>query len=123
MEILVKICWFLIGAIHFIPSLVLFFPGMVERLYSVDPEGEIGVLLVHRAALFVTVFLASIYAVFQPSVRKLAAIVAAISMLSFLFVYFRAGMPVGSLRTIAVVDLVGIIPLALVAYSAFSSRT
>jgi len=88
----------------------------------VAPEGEIGVLLVHRAALFVTVFAASIYALFDPSVRKLAAVVAAISMLSFLFVYFRAGMPVGGLRTIAVVDLVGIIPLAVVAYSAFLSR-
>ena len=40
-------------------------------------------------------------------------------MVGFLIVYVRAGLPDGSLRTIALVDAVGLVPLALVAYAAW----
>jgi hypothetical protein len=46
-------------------------------------------------------------------------VVVAISVVSFLWLYFRAGMPSGPLKTIALVDLVGLAPLLLVVWSAW----
>ncbi|MEM7078500.1 MAG: hypothetical protein AAF513_07725 [Pseudomonadota bacterium] len=47
MEIVIKVCWALLAAIHFLPSLPLLAPAMVGRLYDVDPAGDVGVLLTH----------------------------------------------------------------------------
>jgi hypothetical protein len=40
-------------------------------------------------------------------------------MLSFLLLYTRAGLPAGAMRTIALVDAAGLVPLAFVAVMAF----
>ena len=50
--------------------------------------------------------------------RKLATIVAAISMLGFLFLYYTRGRP-ASLGTIALVDLIGLAPLSWAGWHAF----
>jgi len=118
-EVVVKIGWLLLIAIHLLPSLVLFAPSFVEKLYGVDPLGDIGVLLVHRGAMFFTVVVVSFLAIFEPGVRWIASIVVAISLLSYLLVYARAGMPAGVLRPIALVDLAGVAPLFFVTYFAW----
>jgi hypothetical protein len=46
-------------------------------------------------------------------------VVVAISVISFLWLYLRAGMPSGPLKTIALVDLVGLAPLFFVIWSAW----
>ena len=122
MEIVVKISWALLGVLHVMPSLVLFSPGLVEKLYSVDPSGDVGILLTHRAAMFFTVVVVSVFAIFDPSTRRLASLVVAISMTGFLIVYARAGMPTGALRSIAIADLVGLLPLFIVLFAAWAYR-
>ena len=119
MELLIRCSWGLLGALHVMPALVLFAPQLVQRLYGVDPAGELGVLLVHRAAMFATVVVVAAYAIVDPSVRRLATLVTAISMISFLLVYLRAGMPAGQLQSIARADLAGLLPLAAVAIAAW----
>jgi hypothetical protein len=118
MEIAIKLSWLVLALIHLMPSMVLFKPNMTQSLYRIAPDGPIGLLLVHRGGLFFAVLLACIIAVFHTPSRPLAAVVTATSMVSFLLLYAKAGMPTGGLRKIAKVDVIGLPFLALAAYSA-----
>ena len=112
------ICWLLVGLVHLVPALALFRPALITRLYGVQPDSPVFLLMHHRAALFFAVLVACLWAAFDPEGRKLATIVAAISMVSFLFLYHRRGRP-AVLGTIALVDLIGLVPLAWVGWHAF----
>ena len=118
MDRLVMVCWLLLVLIHAPPAAAFFAPGLIERLYAVPAEGEIGILLQHRAALFLAVLAACAVAAFHLPSRKLATLVVATSMLTFLWLYLRGGSP-ERLRTIFIADLVGLAPLALVAWDAW----
>ncbi len=112
------ICWLLVALVHLIPALALFRPGLITRLYGVAPDSPLFLLMHHRAALFFAVFVACVWAAFDADGRKLATIIAAISMLSFLFLYHSRGRP-AALSTIALVDLIGLAPLAWAGWHAF----
>ena len=73
----------------------------------------------HRAALFLAVFVACIWCAIDPAPRKLGVVVVAVSMLSFLALYFINGSP-PTLKQIAIADLIGMPALAYVAWKAFS---
>ena len=110
----VKIAWVLLALIHAAPAAVLFVPGAITRLYGVSPGGDVGVLLIHRGALFFAIVALCLFALFDPTARRAASVTVAISVLGFLGVYARAGFPAGPLRSIALVDLVAVAPLAVV---------
>ena len=112
------ICWLLVALVHLIPALALFRPALITRLYGVAPGSPVFLLMHHRAALFFAVLVACLWAAFDPDGRKLATIVAAISMLGFLFLYYTRGRP-ASLGTIALVDLIGLVPLSWAGWHAF----
>lgn len=112
------ICWLLVGLVHLIPALALFRPALITRLYGVAPDSPVFLLMHHRAALFFAVLVACVWAAFDPGGRKVATLVAAISMLSFLVLYVAYGRP-ASLGTIAIVDLIGLVPLAWAGWHAF----
>lgn len=120
MELSIQIAWVMIALIHFGPSLPLLQPSLIERLYGVPATGETGLLLVHRAVLFATILLGATWAVFDPSVRRLMALICGMSMIGFLVFYARAGAPKTSLRKIAIVDAVGLAPLAWVSFQAWT---
>ena len=117
MEASVKIAWAFLALLHVMPAMSAFTPSLVEKLYGVSPDGDVGVLLLHRGALFLAVCVTAIYAIFDPDSRRLASIVLIISMVGFLLVYARAGMPSGELRKIAIADLIGVLPLFLIGYN------
>lgn len=119
MEASIKMAWGLLVLIHVMPALSAFAPGLVEKLYGVSPNGDVGVLLVHRGALFFAVCVTALYAMFDPSSRKLASFILAVSMISFLIIFLRAGMPSGDLRKIAAIDLIGLVPLVWVSLQAW----
>jgi hypothetical protein len=121
METITKLSWAALALIHASPAMVLAAPGLVKILYGVDPAGGPAVLIEHRGALFLAVLAACVWAIFDPGVRRLVAAVAAISMIGFLIVYARNGQP-ESLRSIALVDLVGLAPLAFAAFEAWRVR-
>lgn len=120
MELLTKAAWLGLAVIHATPSLVLFMPSMIQRLYGVPSSGSVGVLLTHRGALFLGVFAIAVLAAFDQNSRRAGALVVGISMVGFLIVYANAGSPVGALRTIAITDLIGLPLLALVAWEAMT---
>jgi hypothetical protein len=121
LENLTKAAWVVIALVHVLPSMVFFRPALAERLYGVSPSGEIGILLVHRGALFLAITVACIFAAMDESVRRAISCIAAISVIGFLIVYVNSGMPAGSLRTIALADAFLLLPLAFVTFRAWIS--
>ena len=115
------ILWLILAAIHAMPALAFFRPATLTALYGIAADNPLLLLMQHRAALFLAVFAACLWAAYDPAGRKLAVIVVAISMFSFLMLYFQAGSPV-PLKKIAMVDLAGLPVLALAAFFAFQSQ-
>lgn len=118
MAIAVQLAWAMLALVHVMPALALLRPTLITSLYGVAAGDPAFLLLHHRAALFMGVFLLCVWSIFDHGARPVAALVAAISMLSFLLIFWHAGSP-PALRTIAIADLVGLAPLALVAAAAF----
>jgi hypothetical protein len=116
LSITTKIAWLLLATVHALPAIVLFKPKLLQQLYGVAPHGEIEILLVHRAALFLAVVAVALLAAFEPMARRAAAIVVSISIICFVMLYARAGFPSGPLKTIAAVDLIAMLPLLWVCY-------
>lgn len=108
-----RICWAALALIHLLPASALFRPRAIIALYRVEPGGPLFPLLHHRAALFAIVVIACLWAIADPGARRLAGVVVATSMLSFLAIYWSAGSP-PALRSIAMVDLAGLPFLAVV---------
>ena len=118
MPILERISWIVLALIHLMPAVALLAPSLIERLYGVGRGDEHFALFRHRAALFACVFITCVWAAADTAVSQLAVIVAAISMLSFLLLYLRAGSP-AYLRSIAVADVIGLPFLGYVGWRAF----
>jgi hypothetical protein len=114
-----RLAWAGLVLVHALPALALFNPALISRLYGVSPGDGAFLLLHHRAALFLCIVILCIWAAVDPGVRRLASVVAAVSMLSFLLLWQGAGRP-AALNTIAVADLVGLLPLAVVAWWAWT---
>ncbi|MBV6633140.1 MAG: hypothetical protein KI792_08925 [Alphaproteobacteria bacterium] len=116
MALITTICWALLALLHLAPAAVLAMPGLTQSLYQLDPNGTAGVLIIHRGALFLGIVVVAVWAAFDHRARPVASVVTAISMIGFLLVYARAGLPDGALRTIAIADLIGLAPLAIASY-------
>lgn len=119
MEASIKTAWLLLALLHVMPALSTFAPDLSQRLYGVSPDGDLGILLVHRGALFLAVFVTALYALFDPASRRLASIVLTISMLGYLVVYANGGMPAGALQRVAIADIIWLIPLGWAGYHAW----
>jgi len=115
-----RISWLVLALIHALPAFAFLRPSMIAKLYGVAAGSETFLLLHHRAALFAVVLLLCVWSAFDPATRKLASVAVAVSMISFLWLYWSGGSP-PSLRSIAIADLVGLPFLAYVAWKAFSS--
>ncbi|VVT19110.1 hypothetical protein [Erythrobacter sp. EC-HK427] len=113
-----RILWLVLALIHLAPAFALFRPATLTELYGIAGSDPLFMLMQHRAALFAAVFSACLVAAFMPEVRRLAVIVTAISMVSFLVLYVIHESP-EAYRTIALVDLVGLPILIVVAWMAW----
>lgn len=116
---LTVIAWCLLGLVHVPPAVVVAWPELVRQLYGETAEGVLHLLLVHRGALFLAVVLACIHAAFNPASRRVASLVVGTSVVSFLLLYARAGMPGGPLETVALIDALALAPLAWVLIDAW----
>lgn len=114
-----RLSWLLLAAFHVMPALALFRPAMLTRLYRLPGDSPLFLLMHHRAALFAAVFLLAVWAAFDPGVRRAASLVTGLSMIGFVVLWARAGMP-DALRTIALVDLVGLPILLYAVWRAFA---
>jgi hypothetical protein len=115
-----RVAWIALALVHLMPAIAFIVPSMISRLYGVAAGEPLFPLLHHRAALFAVILLICLWAAIDPGVRQLAVVATALSMLGFLAIYWSAGQP-ASLRTIALVDLIGLPFLAFAAWRAFLS--
>lgn len=91
-------------------------------MYGVGPGSGNFTLMHHRAALFLVVVIICIWAVFRPEVRQLAAVAVGISMMSFVIIWWLAGMS-PQLKSIAVADLIGLAILLPAGWFAFTKAS
>jgi hypothetical protein len=115
---LTVLAFLFLALLHMMPAIAAVRPELVTSLYEVKGTDPAFLLLQHRAALFAAVMVLCLWAAFDPSVRPAAALVSAISMLSFLAIYAANGQP-PRLRAIALADLAGLPALAWALWSAF----
>ncbi len=118
-ETFFKLAWLALAGVHVLPALVLFMPSLAARLYGVDPAGDVGVLIVHRGALFLAIVVLCLFAAVDPVARRATSLAVAISVVAYLILYVWSGQPQGSLRTVALVDLVALVPLGFVLFGAW----
>ncbi|WP_291204377.1 hypothetical protein [Hyphomonas sp.] len=116
--ILPALAFLCLAALHVVPALAAVRPALITVLYAVPSHDAAFALLHHRAALFAGVCALCLWAAFDPAARPAAAILAAISMVSFVWIYQSAGQP-PHLRTIALADLAGLPALGFAIWSAF----
>lgn len=114
-----RILWLILAAIHATPALAFVRPATLSAMYRLQADNPLFLLMRHRAALFVVIFVIALWAMVDPGARRLASVALAISMLSFLWLYWQAGSP-PALKTIALVDLAGLPVLALAMGRAFT---
>ena len=115
-----RIAWSLLALAHITPALALFAPSLLTRLYRVNVDDPLFLLMRHRAALFLAVVVACIWCAIDPAPRRLGVAMVAISMAVFLALYFAKGQP-RALKQIAVVDLIALPALGYVAWNAFAN--
>ena len=114
-----RAAWATLALVHATPALALVAPSLLTRLYGVEAGNPIYVLMHHRAALFLAVVVICIWCAVDPTPRRLGVVVVAVSMLSFLALYFANGRP-APLSKIAIADLIGLPALIYVAWRAFA---
>ncbi len=117
-----RICWIALLLLHVPPALALVRPAQLAAMYGLDPASGTFALMQHRAALFCVVVVICGWAALRPEVRALASVTVGISMISFLTIWWAAGMAV-QLRAIAVADLFGIPVLLLAAWLALRGQS
>ena len=115
-----RLAWLLLALLHLPPAVALVRTGLIETLYGVARETPAFLIAQHRAALFAAVLTICLWAIADESVRRLATLVCAISMLSFLLLYWQAGAP-SALRTIALADMLFLPVLAWAGWRAFTA--
>ena len=113
-----RIAWLVLALVHALPAIAALRPGMIAGMYGVGTDDPAFLLLHHRAALFGAVLVVCLWAAVDPSVRRLSVVVVAISMGSFIAMWFAYGTP-PALRTIAIVDMVALPVLAFAGWQAF----
>ena len=112
------VAWIVLALIHATPAFALFQPALLTRLYGVEQGTPLFLFMQHRAALFLAVVVICLWSIVDPGARRLAVVAVAISMVAFLAIYVKAGMP-NALQSIALADAVGIPFLAFAAWRAF----
>ena len=114
------ISWLILAAIHTMPALALLRPTLITRLYRVEAGSPLFLLFQHRAALFLAILVICVWAAFDPDSRRIASVAVGISMIGFIVLWLGGGAPV-ALRTIAIIDIIGLPFLAFVAFKAFTN--
>ena len=114
MNITILILLLIVGVINFLPVIGVLSAEKLSGAYSVELLGnDIIILMRHRALLFGIVGGFILYSAFNPSYLWAAMVMAAISMVGFLYFVWVAGDYNASISKIAIIDLVGIACLAI----------
>jgi hypothetical protein len=108
-----------VAVIHLLPISGFFGVERLASLYEIEiTDGNLEILMRHRAMLFgiLGVFLA--YAAFKPAIQPIAFIAAFISVASFFFLSYSVGEFNDAIRKVIIVDIIASVSLlgAIVLY-------
>lgn len=110
MSKLLPYCFAALAVIHILPAMAVLMPGRLSTLYGFEAgDSVLTTLLQHRVLLFGLVAGALIWAIFTPSVRWPVLIGTVISMAGFIVIAAARGETGGSVRSIVVADVIGLI--------------
>ena len=110
-----RLVFLLLALIHAVPALAAVAPASLTRLYGVPAnDSALLTLLQHRAVLFGLLAAALALAALRPDYRWPALLAVSVSMASFLLIAAVRGELSGSLRSIVVADVAGLL-IALLA--------
>ncbi len=115
MELVERLAWLGLAAIHVLPALGAVMPGGLARLYGQKPGGGLVLLLEHRSVLFAAIVALCLWSAADPQPRPAALLVTGLSVSGYLLLYLWRGRPRGALRRVALVDLLALPLLALAA--------
>lgn len=116
MSKLISILLIVVGVINFLPVFGVLSATNLEQAYSVElANNDLIILMRHRALLFGIVGGFVLLSVFVPSYQTPAMIMAAVSMIGFLYLAWAVGGYNDAISRIAMIDIAGIVCLALAA--------
>ncbi len=111
-----KLCLLAVALINLLPVLGLLSAERLAQGYGITiTDNDLHILLRHRALMFGIIGGFMIYALFVPAAQVAAMVMAGISMVGFLVLALTLGPYNDALRTVVVVDIVGIVALAIAA--------
>ncbi len=120
MSKLVSILLIVVGVINFLPVFAVLSATNLEQAYSVElANNDLIILMRHRALLFGIIGGFILFSVFAPSYQTPAMIMAAVSMIGFLYLAWTVGGYNDAISQIAMIDSAGIVCLALAAILKF----
>ncbi|MDC0589300.1 hypothetical protein OAP17_06075 [Porticoccaceae bacterium] len=123
MNLTISILLITVGLINFLPVIGIISAEKLSVAYAVELIGnDIVILMRHRALLFGLIGGFMLYSVWKPSYQSVAMVMAAISMLGFLFFVAAADHYNASITKIAIIDLIGLAGLAIAAGLKYLSR-
>jgi len=124
MNVAILILLFIVGLINFLPVIGVLSAEKLSTAYSIELIGnDIVILMRHRALLFGIIGGFIFFSLFKPSYQEAAMVMAAISMVGFLYFIWAVDGHNAALSKIAMVDVVGIICLLVAAILKFVSTT
>lgn len=114
--IVISILLLLVGLINFLPVLGVISADKLSSAYAIDlMSQDLIILMRHRALLFGLVGGFVILSVFKPVYQTAAMVMAAVSMLGFLYFVWVAAEFNTAIAKIAIIDIAGLVCLALAA--------
>lgn len=103
-------CLAVVGLINFLPLLGVLSAERITAGYGVEvATPDLELLLRHRALLFGIIGGFVFASLALPQLRSAAMVMAAVSMVGFLFLYVLTGASSGALRSVVIADLLGVV--------------
>lgn len=114
---------FVVGVINFLPVIGVLSAARLSQAYAIDLDSnDLVILMRHRALLFGIVGGFILYSVFVPGYQTAAMVMAALSMLGYIFLLWQEGGYNAALHKVMLVDIAGILCLAAAVLLKFLSR-
>jgi hypothetical protein len=112
MRVVVSASLLIVAVIHLLPAYGVLGVRELTALYGTPPlDGDLRILMRHRAAMFGIIGLFLCAAAFQPALQTAALLVAAASVVSFLLIAVVSGPYNAQIARVVLVDLVALVAL------------
>lgn len=103
---------FFVGVINFLPIIAVLSLDKINQAYGLSvTDNNLQILLRHRALLFGLIGGFIFYSLYNPQYQAAAIVLAAISMLGYLYLSWSVGGSNSALIKIAQIDILGVVLL------------